>query len=233
MHIGRGFIRQIRLDALGQTQAWIDCPPSLKPAAGQYILARSAADQDTPLATCLFPSEPGEAGFWAAAPLPVTWLPGAELELRGVLGHGFSSFSGARRIALASLSPDPARLMPFVQAARQQSASLTLFAEPPLPSLPAWLEIYPLGSLPELIHWPDYLAIDLPLESLPRLRSILGLQTETWLPCTVQALIRTAMPCGGMAECSACAVPARRGGKGAYHLACSDGPVFDLNTIDF
>jgi hypothetical protein len=160
-------------------------------------------------------------------------LPGSELELRGVLGHGFSGYSGARRIALASLSPDPARLMPLVQAARQQSASLTLFAEPPLPSLPAWLEIYPLASLPELIHWPDYLAIDLPLESLPRLRSILGVQTETWLPCTVQALIWTAMPCGVMAECGACAVPARHGGKGAYHLACSDGPVFDLNTIDF
>jgi hypothetical protein len=233
MHIGRGTIRQIRLDALGQTQAWIECESRLTPAPGQYLLGRSLADIETPLATCLFPAELPGSGFWAAAPLPPTWLPGTELELRGVLGHGFSGFSGARRIALACISADPARLLPLVYEASRHGASLTLFANPPLPALPARLEIYPLASLPELINWADYLALDLPLESLPLLRTNLGLLPEQLLPCPAQALIWTPMPCGGLAECGACAVPARRGGKQAFSLACSDGPVFNLNTIDF
>ena len=233
MHIGRGTIREIRLDALGQTQAWIECESRLTPDPGQYLLGRSLENSDAPLATILFPAELPGTGFWAAAPLPPAWLPGTELELRGVLGHGFSSFSGARRIALGSISPDPARLLPLIQEASRQGASLTLFAGPPLPALPAWLEIYPLASLPELINWPDYLALDLPLDSLPNLRTILGLRPDQFLPCLTQALIYMPMPCGGLAECGACAVPARRGGKRSYSLACSDGPVFDLSNIDF
>lgn len=229
MHTGRGTIRQIRLDILGQAQAWIDCDAALLPNPGQYLLGRSLEDKDAPLATCLFPTELPGTGFWTAAPLPSTWLPGTPLELRSVQGHGFSGFSGARRISLASISPDPARLLSLIHKAGRQDASLTLFADPPLPKLPSWLEIYPLASLPEMITWPDYLALDLPLDSLPQLRPLLGLRSDQPLPCPTQALIYTPMPCGGMAECAACAIPARRGWK----LACTDGPVFDLNTIEF
>jgi dihydroorotate dehydrogenase electron transfer subunit len=151
------------------------------------------------------------------------------LELRGVSGHGFSRFSGARRIALASISIDPARLLPLIHEASRLGAAVTLFAGHPLPALPTWLEIYPLASLPELIGWPDYLALDLPLEELGQLRTWLGLQPDQFLPCSTQALIYTPLPCAGLAECGACAVPTHRG----WRLACSDGPVFDLNTIDF
>lgn len=229
MHIGRGTIRHIRLDALGQTQAWIDCESKLIPAPGQYLLGRSLSDTHSPLACCLFPAELASSGFWAASPLPYSWLPGIALELRGVLGHGFSGFSNARRIALASISKDSSRLLPIVHQASHHGAAVTLFADPPLPSLPTWLEIYPLTSLPELIHWPDYLALDLPLEELEQLRSHLGLRSDQVLPCPAQALVWTPMPCAGVAECGACAVPALRGWK----LACLDGPVFDLNSIDF
>jgi NAD(P)H-flavin reductase len=38
-----------------------------------------------------------------------------------------------------------------------------------------------------------------------------------------------AMPCSGLADCGVCAVPARRG----YKLACKDGPVFDLDELDW
>jgi hypothetical protein len=229
MHTVQGRVRQIRMDSLGQTQAWIDCPGGLAPEAGQYVMARSLEEAEAPLATCLFATELPGTGFWAAAPIPSGWLPGIELELRGVLGHGFVVYSGARRIALASLSADPARLLPLVAKARQQGAAVTLFADPPLPSLPAWVEIYPLASLPELLHWPDFLALDLPIENLTQLREALGMQPEQILPCAAQALIYTPMPCGDLAECGACAVPARRGWK----LACSDGPVFDLNSLEW
>jgi dihydroorotate dehydrogenase electron transfer subunit len=43
----------------------------------------------------------------------------------------------------------------------------------------------------------------------------------------VKALVMTPIPCGGIAECGACAVPAHRGWK----LACRDGPVFNLNEL--
>jgi hypothetical protein len=229
MHTVQGRVRQIRLDSLGQPQAWVECPGGLVPEAGQYVMARSLEDLEAPLAACLFPTELPDTGFWAAAPIPTGWLPGVELELRGLLGHGFYGYSGARRIALASLSPHPARLLPLVAQASRQGAAVTLFADPPLPVLPSWLEIYPLASLPELLQWPDFLALDLPLESLPLLRETLGVQPEQFLPCEVQALIFTPMPCGGLAECGACAVPARRG----YKLACSEGPVFDLNSLEW
>jgi NAD(P)H-flavin reductase len=42
-------------------------------------------------------------------------------------------------------------------------------------------------------------------------------------------LILAPMPCAGLAECGACAVPARSGWK----LACLDGPVFDLRALDW
>lgn len=229
MFTTRGVIKEIRLDALGQTQAWIDTDSRLIPAPGQYLSGRSMMDTESPLATCLFPTELPASGFWAAAPLPSTWLPGSELELRGVLGHGFSGFSGARRIALASFSRDPARLLPLLQQAGRLGASVTLFALHPLPALPAWLEIYPPSSIPELIHWPDYMAIDIPLEDLGQLRHYLGLRPDQLLPCPAEALIYTPMPCAGLAECGACAVPSHHGWK----LACTDGPVFNLNLIDF
>ena len=229
MQTVQGRIRQTRLDSLGQTQAWIDCPDGLVPEAGQYVMARSLEEIGAPLATCLFPTEMPATGFWAAAPIPANWLPGTALELRGVLGHGFSSFSGARRITLASLSADPARLLPLAMQASQQGAAVTLLAEPPLPALPAWLEIYPLASLPELLNWADFLAIDLPLDRLGQLREVLGLQPIQVLPCEAQVLIYTPMPCAGLAECGAYAVPARRGWK----LACNDGPVFDLNHLEW
>jgi dihydroorotate dehydrogenase electron transfer subunit len=219
----------MRLDSLGETQAWIDCPSGLVPEAGQFVLAHSPEDKSAPLAACLFPSELPDTGFWAAAPVPQSWLPGTELEIHGVCGHGFSKQSGARRIALASLSNNPARVLPLVEEASLQGAAVTLFSNPPLPSLPSWLEIYPLASLPELLHWPDFLAIDLPLDSLPALRRILGLQPDQRLPYPAQALIYTPMPCGGLAECGACAIPSHRGWK----MACSDGPVFDLNNIEW
>lgn len=229
MHNGQGRIHQIRLDAQGQTEAWIDCPDGLLPEAGQYLVGYALEDQEAPLATCLFPAELPGSGFWAAAPIPPTWLPGTVLALRGVLGHGFSGYSGARRISLASFTDSPARVLPLVAHASQLGAAVTLFANPPLPSLPAWVEIYPLSSLPELLYWADYLALDLPLESLPTLRQALGLLPEQLLPCPAQALIYTPMPCAGLAECGACAVPTRRGWK----LACEDGPVFDLSNLEW
>jgi hypothetical protein len=231
-----------------QVTAWIDCPPTAVPAPGQYLLAFSPAEPLTALGTALFRGEafsslePAGRGFLAAPPFPTTWAPGVPLVVRGPLGHGFN-LTG-QRLALAALGETAVRLLPLAQQALQRGDAVTLFTDAPLPALPASIEIYPLESLPDATGWADCLGIDLPLEALPQLRGRLGLNKGVRLMCPAQALVYTPMPCGGLAECGACAVPAPSARRGAvpggraagwlrYWLACQDGPVFDLNELEW
>ncbi len=222
-------ITELRLDAGGRVQARITCPMGAIPRAGQYALASDPLDSDTALAEVFFPAEIDPLGFLAAAPVPHDWSPGKELVLRGPLGQGFDLPPDAHHIALAALGESAARLLPLAASALAGNASIAIFADVALPALPASLEIFPLAALPENLAWADFLALDLPLEKLPELRHCLGLQRGENLPCQVQALITTPMPCAAAAECGACTVPA----KGGYKLACQDGPVFDLREIEW
>jgi dihydroorotate dehydrogenase electron transfer subunit len=156
-------------------------------------------------------------------------MPGTPLHLRGPLGHGFSLDDTVHRLALAVLKDAISRLMPLAAAALAQDMAVTLYADSPLPLLPSALEVYPLSALPEAPAWADQLALDLSLPKLPGLRACLGLNLQEHLPCQAQVLILTPMPCGGLADCGACAVPSRRGWK----LACKDGPVFDINDLEW
>jgi len=47
------------------------------------------------------------------------------------------------------------------------------------------------------------------------------------LPFPGQVLVRTAMPCRGLGECSVCSVETTQGWK----LACQEGPVFPLEEL--
>jgi hypothetical protein len=216
----------------GERAGWIACPLEYAPAPGQYLLG-CARTVDEALAVPLFASglaaARDEAGFLAAPPLPPAWLPGQILSLRGPLGRGFHLPGGVRRVALAALGDSFARLLPLARLALEQDAAVTLLGDCALPALPASLEAYPFAALAEALTWADYLALDLPLEALPDLRERLGLAPYAALPCQAQALLFTPMPCGGLAECGVCAAPARRGWK----LACKDGPVFDLDEVDW
>ena len=167
-------------------------------------------------------------GFPAAPPLPLDWTPGMVLELRGPLGRGFRLPAAARRIALVAWGSSPARLLPLVAPALAQGADLALFCRPPLPRLPAALEAQPLNALPEALNWADFMALDASLEELSEtFRAVQRAQAFAVLPCPGQVLVDTVMPCAGLAECGACALPTRRGWK----LACQDGPVFDWQEI--
>jgi len=97
-------------------------------------------------------------------------------------------------------------------------------------SLPAALEIVASPEVASLLDWADFLAIDLPLAGLVELRHHLGLASGVALHTPAQVLIMTAMPCAGIAECGACAVPLRRR---RFGLACQDGPVFDLHALEW
>ena len=229
MGVHQGKVVETRIDGAGRSQVWIACPSAVVPTPGQYVLALSENDPEAILPMPLFFQESAEGGFLACPPVPAVWGPGTSLNLRGPLGRGFRLPPTANRIGLATLGDSPARLLPLLYQALRRDAAVTLFGGHPLPALPVSVEAYPLEALPEAVDWADYLAIDLPLPELARLRLQLGLQGFERLTCPTQVLIETLMPCSGMADCGACAVPGRQG----WLLACKDGPVFDLDKLDW
>jgi hypothetical protein len=216
----------------GHPAARIECPPGLIPAPGQYLLAH-AEDSDAPLATTVFAArtlahqrQTGEDGFITAGPMPASWLPGICLHLRGPLGHGFAVPASARRIALVAFDGSPSALLPLLDTAFQQDAAVTLVCEHAPEDLPLQVEIQPMRALMDTIHWADYAACESTRESLRDLKKNLA-RPHSQKYGLVQVLVRTAMPCGGLAECGVCAVEVR----GGYRLACEDGPVFDFNDL--
>jgi len=227
MRTTEGLLRQIQFLGQGATAGWIDCPVSAIPPPGKHLLGWAYDEVEAPQATLLFAAQAGAEGFLAAPPLPPTWTPGTRLTLYGPLGRGFDLPAMARRLALAALGESMARLLPLVQAALARGAAVALYAEQPLPLLPAAVEVHPLKALPEALAWADYLALDLPLASIPSLRQRLGLKETDPLPRPAQALVRTEMPCGGLGECGVCALSTRR----TWKLVCQDGPVFDLSEL--
>lgn len=223
--------------------ARIACAPSLVPAPGQYLLAHAPSEPARPLPVPVFQAASHPRGFYAANPLPVSWTPGTQLTLRGPLGRGFRLPASSRRVALAALGGNPSRLLALLEPALAQKAEITLLAEAVPDSLPPAIEILPLSALAETIKWADYLAIDAPRAALAAIHETLfpdlpvsyygytpnraAKPSSILIGYATEILIETPLPCGGMAECGACAIPSRHGTL----LACKDGPVFDLKSI--
>lgn len=222
-------VAEIFLDG-GEPAARIACEANLIPAPGRYLLAH-AVGSDSALAAALFCSRALADGFLAAPPIPAAllpnqglrWTPGTRLWLRGPLGRGFTLPAAARRIALVALDSTPARLLGLIGPAMKQQAAIVLLCEVPPADLPLAVEVQPLSGLGDAQAWADYLAIDLARESLPELKRIRGAATVHG----AQALVRTPVPCGGLAECAICTVEARQGRR----LACKDGPVFEISEL--
>ncbi|MBN2503520.1 MAG: hypothetical protein JXB38_22275, partial [Anaerolineales bacterium] len=170
------------------------------------------------------------AQFLTAPGIPENWSPGTTLQLSGPLGKGFQLPERLHRLALVALAESAARLLPLAQLGLARGAEVALFTDLPLPQLSSDVEALPLKSLTESRAWADFMALDLRLEDLGNLRNWLGLQVNDRLSCPAQALIVAPMPCGGVGECAVCAVPTRRG---KWKLACKDGPVFDLNKLNW
>ncbi|MFL7871476.1 MAG: hypothetical protein AB8I58_21790 [Anaerolineales bacterium] len=225
MKQGTGELVELYLEN-GLTGGRLLCPQNLVPSPGEYLMAHDPAS-DTLLPASVFNAGSVSGGFLAAPPIPSTWQPGTSLALRGPLGRGFSLPASASRVALVALGETFTRLKPLIPAALRQDASIALVSDLNLPDLPPEVEIQPVSALPEVARWADYLAFDLPRESLPGLREKLGLAEQVRASFEAQTLVITPMPCGGMAECGLCAVTTRRGWK----MACKDGPVFNLDEL--
>ncbi|HZD57175.1 MAG TPA: hypothetical protein VE136_10655 [Anaerolineales bacterium] len=221
-----GQVTKVQLEAGGSVGAWIACPTGAIPQPGQYVLA---ADHEAVLATPVFASDSTSDGFLAAPPVPKSWGPGSSLQMRGPLGHGFSLPEAGKRLALVAVGNSVSRLMQIAVWLLRKDAEIALFTDAPPGPLPNAIEVNPLQMLPDALTWPDFLVLDLPLETMPDLRQIFGLTQGGRLPCPAQALIFSPMPCGNLADCGACALRGRR----SWKLACKDGPVFNLNELEW
>ncbi|MBC8332010.1 MAG: hypothetical protein H8E28_08525 [Anaerolineae bacterium] len=227
MQNGKGRITEIIYGFDDSLLLRVDCPSALLPAPGQYLLADDGL-ADSVLAVPLFRAGTvPEVILQSSTPMPRHWLPGLELHLRGPLGHGFNLPAEVSHIALTSLGGGLARLLPLI--GQNPLADIAIFTDAALPDLPVSVEVRRLADLPEALPWADFLALELTIEILPKLRTILGLAPHERPVCTAQALIISPMPCGALAECGVCAVPARKG----YKLACKDGPVLDLKQLQW
>jgi hypothetical protein len=124
---------------------------------------------------------------------------------------------------MVALDRTAERLLAVLPDVMELGCAVALCADGDLPSLPAEVEIHPLNSLEGLFSWAELLLVD-------TLRSRLG-ELAKWpeagLHVPGQVLVHTSMPCGGLADCGACAVQGSRRPK----LACKDGPVFSLAEL--
>jgi len=224
-----GKLLEIRQEA-GGLSGTLACPPGMHPAPGQYLLASSLSPHET-APTPLFPASLPGGDLRVAPPLPLHWMVGQALHLRGPLGRGFDLPSQARRVALYAEATSPGSMLPIATQALERGAAVALYtrsvASTPA-QLPADIEILPPDLLPEALDWADYLAVSLPLGRLAAFRRALGIHPRQPTRCRIQALLVAPMPCGGLSECGVCAVLTRSG----WRHACKDGPVFDLDELE-
>jgi dihydroorotate dehydrogenase electron transfer subunit len=163
------------------------------------------------------------------------WNPGLELQLRGPLGRGFTLPSSARKAGLVAFDDSPARLNGLIRPALKQDAAVVLVCSSTPENLPDDVEVQPLSALQEIIAWADYLAFDVRRENLNQLRERLaklnqlaaGKARVELSRNAAQVLVRTPVPCGGIADCGVCAVSL----KSDWRLACKEGPVFNWNEV--
>jgi hypothetical protein len=222
----KGLILEVSVEVDATQSIKLDCGPEMIPAPGEYLLAHDPGAIDSFLPVSLFVAGDSSQGNLqvVSSSLP-NWQPGTQLALRGPLGRGYRLPADIRKLALAALGETTLRLLPLLHLC--PDADIAIFTDAALPQLSPKIEINPLELLPDALSWASFLALDIPYQKLDSLRQILGLVPHERPPCPSQALISIPMPCGALADCSVCAVPARRG----YKLACKDGPVFDLNNL--
>ena len=224
MHTGRGQVVEL-IYSDGSHYVRIACPPNFAPAPGQYLLASD--DSGSSLPVPLFYTDWAPDGFIAAPSEVASWSPGQELWLRGPLGRGFSLPVGARRVGLIAFDESVGRLKGLIRPALKQDAAVVLVSNSTVEDLPDDVEVQPLTLLAEILEWADYIAFDVRRENLSQLQERLGNRTRL-LPATgTQVLVRTPVPCGGIADCGVCAVTL----KSDWKLACKDGPVFDWEEL--
>ena len=232
MHTGIGHIVELSLQG-DWLQARLKCAANLVPGPGQYLLA-SRTDQEFPVP--IFYTDSAPEGFMIAHPFPENWLPGQTLALRGPLGRGFDLAPITHKLALIAKTDTPVRLLGLIGLAFKRQSEVVLLTDQPADYLPSQVEVQPLSALSDVFAWADFLACDVLIDDVADLKlqfrnlEALNPQLMATSPGTrgsVQLLVRTSMPCGGLAECGICALRT----SSSWKRACVDGPVFDLQDL--
>lgn len=200
----------------------LDCPPARIPPPGSFLLAwgEDAGACGTPL----YPTGAAPPTSPRVAPIgstPPQWDVGNTLTLRAPIGRGFQIPKNSRRVALAAIESTPARLLPLISIALTQNAEVALFCSLAPTHLPLAVEINPLETLPQNLHWADFIALDLPTTQVEHWHTL-----ASHVPGNVQALVRAQTPCAGLALCGVCALTLHD----KTLLLCHDGPVTPLNA---
>ncbi len=209
----------------GCLNGWLSWPETMKASAGQYVLARTLEPLEA-APHALYACGQDEKRLQVTG-MPRHWNVGALMKVRGLLGHGFTLPMRAQRVALAAVGGQPKRLSLLVKSALKQGAAVTIYSARVPVDLPAAVEVLPLALLPEALEWADFIGMEMDVSQVGQWRSLFNLPLHAGLPCEVQALVATAMPCGGGAECGVCSIETRAGWK----LICRDGPVFRLPDL--
>ena len=243
-------IEAFTLEPAGEPGVRLACDAGAVPGPGQAVLALLPGSGQA-LRRVLFSTRRTPTGFTTDRPPEPGWSLGDELDLLGPVGRGFSPPDGARRWFLASLGRPASRLIPLIDLGLTRGAAVSLWTRHPPPGLPSQVELTPDPG--EALAWSDYLALDIAPETLPRLRQILfgypdpplrgpdlpprssasprGPDLPLRGPASRRAgqvLIAPPMPCG-LGTCGACHLKAKRG----WRCACTDGPVFDLDELEW
>lgn len=212
---------------------------------GQTLLARRGTSWDPYLREQWVPLgfNPQEGLLLIERPLAQRYEPGDEVSLLGPVGLPFDIDPATHQLLLVALDYPPTRLLSLLLEAVKAGQSVVLV-------LTGRARNYPLSNLPaavEVIHsdetlsWPEQARTLTWAEQVVVVTAPLFCDEyygKLWRTATD---IRRALPAGylqgvyalpfpcGTGACHACLV--RR--KGADHLACIQGPAFDLAQMSF
>lgn len=217
-----GKVEEIYLDG----SIRIVCPPESIPSPGQYLQAH-AHGSDSPVAVSLFPSLVAPNGFRSGPINHAKWRPGDALHLHGPFGRGFTLSLSARRVLLVSFDAPPFHMLGLISQALAQQAEVVMVCDFGIENLPEVVEVQPLRSLPEVFSWADYAAMDVDRANLDQLKVSLAGLDQASVRIEAQVLLRSPMPCAGLADCGVCAYTSPQG----WQMICKNGPVFDLGKL--
>jgi hypothetical protein len=130
-------------------------------------------------------------------------------------------------VALVAYDDPPLRLRGLIQPALKRGAAIVVVSDFPVGAMPDEVEVQPLSALGEVLTWADYAAFDVARENLSEFRQRLGALKQVGAWREAEVFIRMPVPCGGIADCGACAVSLKSG----WRWGCKEGPVFALGEL--
>lgn len=216
-------VESMLLSPLGLPGVRLHVPPPAIPTPGQPVLAcRLGADE--PSRCTLLPFALHADGLSAPIPEGAAWQPGEELDLLGPVGRGFRPPPARRRWLLAALGASPEVLLPLLNLGIERGASLAMFADSAVPTLPPQVEVS--TDLDSALEWADYAGLAVTAEWL-EVRGPTSLSLQAARRARLgEVLVLLPMPCA-TGVCGACAVGHGRTAR----CACTEGPVFALEDL--